>query len=264
MLINRPDKIFPRREVVIAGIECTVERKNTRTLRIYIKPPDGKVLVTAPFLYTERQIKSFVSSKADWIRKHQERLRGRSSQARMALDYVSGETLYFWGKPYDLEVIEEAGRKRGKMVLDPEPVFRFNDPEDSRLNAAEDSAHGRAVLVVPAGSTVEQREQLVKRKYKELLEPAAESVLEFWSEQTGLKYSSWHSRYMKTRWGSLSVKDRRVCLNIRLAEKPEICLIYVALHEIAHVKEANHGPRFKAILSEYMPKWREAEKILKR
>ena len=88
-------------------------------------------------------------------------------------------------------------------------------------------------------------------------------MLKFWSDKTGLQFSEWHSRYMKSRWGSLSVKDRRVCLNTRLAEKPEACLIYVALHEIAHVKEANHGPRFKAILDKYMPDWRAAEKLLK-
>ena len=68
---------------------------------------------------------------------------------------------------------------------------------------------------------------------------------------------------MKTRWGSLSIRNRRVDLNTRLAEKPEICLLYVALHEVAHVKAADHGPVFKAILTEYMPSWRGAEKILK-
>ena len=88
-------------------------------------------------------------------------------------------------------------------------------------------------------------------------------ILDFWSDKTGLRYASWHSRFMKSRWGSLTIQDRKVCLNIRLAEKPEICLMYVALHEVAHVKEANHGPRFKAILTENMPSWREAEKILK-
>ena len=118
-------------------------------------------------------------------------------------------------------------------------------------------------MTVPPGTTFEQREQLVKKKNKELLEKEAGRVLAFWSEQTGLGFSTWSTRYMTTRWGSLTVKERRVHLNTRLAEKPEICLIYVALHEIAHVKEANHGPRFKAILDKYMPDWREAERILK-
>ena len=276
MLINRPDKLFARRKVTIDGIECTIERKNTRRLNLYIKPPNGEVLVTAPHFYTERQIISFVTGKADWIRKHQERLRSKSSQSRMALDYVSGETLFFWGKPYELEVVEDAERKRGKLILEPAPVFGVSDDELIRYCKAGSSAgcivnnngtgsgvRGRAVLLMPLASTKEQREHLIKKKYKELLEPEAERVLAFWSGMTGLGFSSWHSRYMKSRWGSLSIREKRVCLNIRLAEKPEICLIYVALHEIAHVKEANHGPGFKAILDRYMPDWRMAEKILK-
>lgn len=280
LMFNKPDKLFNCRHMVIAGIDCTIERKNTRRLHIYVKPPDGEVLVTAPLLYTEREIKSFVTSKADWIRKHQNRMRSKPLQARMALEYVTGDTLYFWGRPYELIVVENDSVKRGKLLLDPEPVFGVSDEElisfrkagtesysrasgNRRCAGEDDRCSYQAKLIIPPGSTREQREHLVKKKYKELLEKEAGCVLAFWEEQTGLEYYEWHSRYMKTRWGSLSVKDRRVCLNTRLAEKPEICLIYVALHEIAHVKEANHGPRFKAILDQYMPDWREAEKMLK-
>ena len=236
----------------IAGIDCVIERKNIRRLSIYIKPPDGEVIVRVPVFTTMREVESFVSSKAEWIRKHQEAMRAKPKQVRMALDYISGETLYFWGKPYGLSVEVDGAAKRGKLVLDPEPAFGNNS-----------STHGNAILIMPQGNTYEQRERLVKKKYKELLDHEAERVLTYWSERTGLEYSSWHSRYMKSRWGSLSVRDRRVCLNTRLAEKPEICLTYVALHEIAHIREANHGPRFKAILDEYMPGWREVQKMLK-
>ncbi len=292
MLISRPDKIFTKRVLTIAGIRCTVERKNIKRLNLYVKPPDGEVLVTAPFLYTERQIISFITAKADWIRKHQERIRSKAPQSRRALEYVTGETLFFWGKPYRLTVIEDPSVKRGKILLEPEPVFEISgsgskeapseksgkvlmgpEPkfrsgmsghdEEFWDKAGEKSDPARAVLMVPEGSTHEQREQIVRKKYKQLLEQEAPRILDLWSERTGLEYSSWHSRYMVSRWGSLIVKDRRVCLNTRLAEKPEICLIYVALHEIAHVKEANHGPKFKEILNKYMPDWKLAEKILK-
>lgn len=267
-----------RENRVIAGISCLIERKRIKRLHLYIKPPDGDVLVTAPLLCPNSEIEAFVESKAGWIRKHQERLRGRAPQARMALNYETGEVLFFWGKPYRLTVIEDPAAKRGKILLDPEPEFSIRNEDMERAcseaaagqfkTAAGDecrkpSTERAAVLKVPAGSTFEQRERLVKKKYKELLEMEAERILDHWSERTGLRYSSWHSRYMKSRWGSLSVRDKRVCLNTRLAEKPEICLIYVALHEIAHVKEPNHGPRFKAILDEYMPDWRTAERILK-
>ena len=236
---------------------------------MYVKPPDGRVLVTAPFLYTEREIKSFVTAKADWIRKHQERIRSKSAQSRRALEYKTGETLYFWGRPYRLTVIEDPAAKRSRLELDPKPEFTIDDTKlklfrhPGSLTKPLNNEQNCAVMVVPSGSTHEQREQLVKNKYKQLLDQEAERVLAFWSEQTGLEYSSWHSRYMVSRWGSLIIKTKRVCLNTRLAEKPEICLIYVALHEIAHVQEPNHGPRFKAILDKYMPDWREAERILK-
>ena len=271
-ILNRqkmPKKATSEQRSVL-GIEYTLERKRIKRLHLYVKPPDGEVLVTAPLLMPDHEIESFIAGKVDWIRKHTARFRERPAQANMSLEYKTGEILYFWGVPYRLSVIEEAGREKGRMTIDPAPSFNVSDDELKSyctikhvVRFRDEAVRGSAVLTVPAGSTFEERERIVKRKYKEILEDEAEHILDFWSDRTGLKYSSWHSRYMKTRWGSLLVQDRRVCLNTRLAEKPEVCLIYIALHEIAHVKEANHGAGFKAILNEYMPCWRDAERILK-
>ena len=258
------------------GISYDLERKRITGVHLYIKPPDGSVLVTAPFLMPQSEIDSFIISREDWIRKHVQRFSDRPLQSKMALVYETGETLYFWGRPYTLKVISEKGRTHGKIDLKPEPSFDVTDRElkdfttqsldmlKASWTAFDDAEEpGEVILTVPAGSTLTQRESIVRRKYKALLENEAERILDFWSDITGLSYASWHSRFMKSRWGSLTIRDRKVCLNIRLAEKPAICLIYVALHEVAHVKEANHGPCFKAILTEHMPSWRDAEKILK-
>ncbi len=253
------------------GIRYTLKRKNIRKSHLYVKP-DGSVTVTAPLLYPAKDADGFVESKAGWILKNQEKFRRRPAQENLALRYVSGETLFFWGRPYVLEAVEEAGRKRAGLELIPEPVFSLA-AEDMELirngklaveRCIPDAEPGRAVLRIPAGSTEEQRERTVKRKYKELLDGVAGSMLDFWAEETGLRYSEWHSRYMTSRWGSLSVRDRRVCLSTRLSERPEVCLLYVALHETAHIKEADHGPGFKAVLDRYMPGWRDAERLLKR
>lgn len=254
----------------VFGIEYTLERKRIKRLHLYVKPPDGEVLVTAPLMMSDYEIERFIADKADWIRKHTAKFRERPAQAKMSLEYKTGEILYFWGVPYRLTVVEEAGRKKGRMTIDPAPSFSVSDDElegyckiEHIVRFSDETVRGIVYLTVPAGSTFQERERIVKRKYKEILEGEAERILDFWSYRTGLRYSSWHSRYMKTRWGSLLVQDKRVCLNTRLAEKPEVCLIYIALHEIAHVKEANHGAGFKAILNKYMPCWRDAERILK-
>lgn len=260
-----------RQEILeTSGIRYLLERKRITRMHMYVRPPEGEVLVTAPVGYPLHEIESFVSGKADWIRKHQAKMREKPLQNRLALRYETGETLYFWGKPYRLEVISEEGRSRSRMDMYPAPSFGVSREDIARYRylkdadpEPEDMEEGKVILIVPSGSSFEDRERAVKRKYREILEKEAGWVLDFWCRETGLSISSWHSRYMKTRWGSLSIRNRRVDLNTRLAEKPEICLIYVAFHEVAHVKVADHGPRFKAILTEYMPSWRGAEKILK-
>ena len=123
LLRNRKKKTASKEKRSVSGISYTLERKQITRLHLYVKPPYGEVLVTAPVTYTDSEIESFIISKADWIRKHAEKFRERPAQAKMALRYESGEVLYFWGKPYVLTVIEEPERKRSRLVLDPEPEF---------------------------------------------------------------------------------------------------------------------------------------------
>lgn len=277
---NRAGKAAAVEQREVRGIVFTLERKRIKRVHLYVMPPDGSVLVTAPVMYPASDIDSFVISKEEWIDKHRRKYLERPPQARACLKYRTGDILYFWGRPYRLEVTEEEGRARGRTEVMPVPDFRLSDNDLELLTVLDDekagiiteenagtedeNIYGTVELSIPPGTSVEYREKLIHSLYRKIMEPQAERILSFWSDKTGLRFTSWHSRFMKTRWGSLSVQKKRVCLNIRLAEKPEICLVYVALHEVAHVKEANHGPAFKSILSRHMPSWRFAEKLLKK
>lgn len=53
------------------------------------------------------------------------------------------------------------------------------------------------------------------------------------------------------RWGSCSSHDRTIRLSDRLHAMPQWVVDYVLLHELAHLIEANHGPRFHALLAEF-------------
>lgn len=68
---------------------------------------------------------------------------------------------------------------------------------------------------------------------------------------------------MVSRWGSCNVKTGRICINVQLAAQPPECLEYVVVHELCHLREANHGPRFHALLDAYLPHWRDAERKLR-
>ncbi len=58
----------------VGGILVTISRRPIKNINIYIKPPNGEVLVTAPRYMSEARVLAFVEEKADWIRVHQKRM----------------------------------------------------------------------------------------------------------------------------------------------------------------------------------------------
>lgn len=64
------------------------------------------------------------------------------------------------------------------------------------------------------------------------------------------------------RWGSCTVKDR-VHFNWRLIKAPMFVIDYVIVHELAHLMEANHTPRFWNIVRARVPTSEKAKGWLK-
>ena len=83
-----------------------------------------------------------------------------------------------------------------------------------------------------------------------------------WEPIMGVKAGELAYRNMKSRWGSCQPSTGRICINIRLALFPPECLEYVVVHELCHLLEPGHGPRFKALMDAFIPNWREAKKKL--
>jgi predicted metal-dependent hydrolase len=58
-------------------------------------------------------------------------------------------------------------------------------------------------------------------------------------------------RNMKARWGSCTMADRTIRLSHRLQPMPSWVIDYVLMHELAHLLEPGHGPRFWAWVNRY-------------
>jgi len=70
-------------------------------------------------------------------------------------------------------------------------------------------------------------------------------------------------RKMTSRWGSCTAKTRRIRINAALEYCPRECLEYVVVHELAHLRECNHSPRFWAIVASALPDYKARQTLTK-
>jgi predicted metal-dependent hydrolase len=221
--------------LVISGIPIEVRKKNIKNMHLYVKPPNGNVTVSAPLAMSDEAIERFVRTKASWIKKQVAKFENQSRQSER--EYVSGETIYVWGKQYYLQT-EYGGKNALRLSSD------------------------KAVLTVRKESTPEQREAFVREWYRGLLKAEIARLLPYWEKSTGLKSTGWQTKYMTTRWGTCNTKTGKIWLNLQLAKKTPECLEYVIIHELVHLVEKSHNERFVSLMDKYMPMWREVKATL--
>ena len=74
--------------------------------------------------------------------------------------------------------------------------------------------------------------------------------------------SKFYVQHMKTKWGSCNPAAGTIRLNTELAKKPRECLEYIVLHEMVHLLEPTHGPKFVKLMDLFMPSWRATRDLL--
>lgn len=92
--------------------------------------------------------------------------------------------------------------------------------------------------------------------WRSVVEACVPALIEAWEPIMGVRAGKLAYRNMTSRWGSCQPATGRICINVRLALYPPECLEYVVVHELCHLLERGHGPRFKALMDTYMPDWR--------
>lgn len=99
----------------------------------------------------------------------------------------------------------------------------------------------------------------------EALKARARAVLPgkiaFWSEQMGVAPAGFRVTAARKRYGSCGATNR-LCFSCFLMNCPEEAVELVVVHELCHIREKNHGPRFYALLERFLPDWKERKKLL--
>ncbi|MEG0072372.1 MAG: SprT family zinc-dependent metalloprotease [Raoultibacter sp.] len=101
------------------------------------------------------------------------------------------------------------------------------------------------------------------RAWRQQVEREVPALIARWEPVIGVTSHAVVYRSMSSRWGSCNPRTGRICINIQLAAYPAQCLEYVVVHELCHLLEGGHGPRFKALMTHFLPDWKQRRALLK-
>ena len=226
MASSNPEKY----EFQVRGIPVEVVRKAIRNLHLGVYPPHGHVRVASPLHLDDEAVRLAVVSRLGWIRRKQAEFQRQERQSRR--EFVSGESHYFAGRRYRLDVIRQAGRPRIRLLNNRTMALRISPDADWSA-----------------------REAVLNRWYRRQLREQLPDLLATWEPKVGVQVNETRIRKMKTLWGSCNADAKRIWLNLELVKKPVTCLAFVLVHEMTHLLERHHNDRFYALMSQFMPQW---------
>ena len=223
-------------QIDMDGISIEIVRKPIKHMYMRACATSGDIRVTAPLKMPLHTIQNHLSSKRDWIDKVRTRIARRTKPCPIKME--SGEHIPFLGETYPLMIHGHAAVNR--LMIDDSGVmhcFTKTTSHDDRVKS-------------------------LHNWYKQQMQALLPELIQKWELIIGVSVLSWGIKPMKTRWGSCNVVARRISLNLHLIKSPLQCLEYVLVHELVHLLEANHSPRFYALMTRFMPAWKAHQKQL--
>lgn len=225
--------------MIIGNLEALVVHKPVKHLHLSVLPPSGKVRVTAPLDTKDDQVRVFLTTKLVWIRKQQAKFLEQRRQAQRR--YISGETYYYLGQPYQLRV--------EKVVDKAEVILKGKDI---------------MVLRVETKASPQRKEQIMAAWYRFKFKELLNDLIPKWQKKLKVQPKHWRIQRMKTRWGTCNPNSGRILLNLELIKKPVECIEYVLVHEWLHLVEPKHNDNFVKLLTTHLPKWKHTRDELNR
>ncbi|GCA47603.1 hypothetical protein KGO5_00010 [Sinorhizobium sp. KGO-5] len=187
--------------------------------------------LTVPEGLPEREVSAFLTRHQGWLMTKLARFSGES-------ELEDGGTILVRGVAHR---IERTGRLRGlteALVIGEEAVLRVGGAEEH-----------------------------LRRRIADYLKKEARSELErlvaVYAGRTGSRARSLSLKDTRSRWGSCSAEGD-LSFSWRIAMAPPKVIAYLAAHEVAHLQEMNHGPRFWALCESLCPETKDARHWLKR
>ncbi|HEX8785277.1 MAG TPA: SprT family zinc-dependent metalloprotease [Telluria sp.] len=216
-------------------------RRSARRSHGFMINDDG-LHVTSPRGSNLADIENAIRAKQRWIltklfeRSERQVMRGK----QQTVEWVDGAKLPYLGGDLTLRLQEAA---RSHCTFDA-------DTRELRLGVAP-------------GLVEWQIRERVKLWFQDEARRLFGERLDLYAPRVGVSYNTYAISSAGTRWGSCTVAGN-IRLNWKLIHYPLALLDYVVIHELAHLREMNHSPRFWAVVGEVFPDYDGAKAALRK
>ncbi|MCX6372261.1 MAG: SprT family zinc-dependent metalloprotease [Actinobacteria bacterium] len=212
--------------------------RRRRTIGISVSR-EGELRVLAPVGVPARKLESTVRAKLPWVRRKFAEFEALGPPPP-PLRFVAGERLPYLGRAYRLVIVDADDRPGAPVAL-----------RRGRFELVRDlDGEARAAFVNWYTKRARARIGARVAHYAPLVNAAPSGVV---VRDLG-----------KRRWGVCDARTRLVSFHWELVLQPPELVDYVVVHELTHLHEPNHGPRFWQRVAAVMPDWQRRRGTLSR
>lgn len=219
-------------------IEYQLTRRAGKTASICVER-DGSVSVKVPESYDEDRLEQLLEAKRYWIYRHLATWEDLNA-ARVSREYANGEGFLYLGRSYRLRIVR--GQKEPLLLKG--GYFLIRSLDDTEKDA---STYLTSVF---------------KGFYRERGQEWIPERVAYFAPKLGVSPARVRVMELGHRWGSCS-PEGGLNFHWKCMMAPLSILDYLVVHELAHLKHANHTPAFWDALDKIMPDYHERKAWLR-
>ena len=221
---------FPAETLILMEFAYTVTHSRRKKIALIVER-DGSIVVRAPLHTSEEAIRQAVESRKFWLyQKTRHPLKYPLEPVRK--EFVTGESLLYLGRHYRLEVVDE-------------PLEGIVFSAGFRISRRQRSEAG---TLLKAWYITQARKRFTRRA-------------DYFAKSLGVAYNEVKVVEMRFRWGSCT-PNNHLNFNWRLIKAPSFVVDYLIVHELAHLRVANHTPEFWNVVAVQIPEYLKAREWL--
>ena len=221
------------KKLVVEGLDITIKyRKGMKNIYLRVEK-NGDIVVKSPLRMPNYIIKKLIHDNIAELKRRQNNSINNSSKKR---EYKTGETYFVFGQELPVEVVKS---NKNTLIITEDKI----------------------VLVVKDEN--QDREKIFQKGIREKLRQQSLYFIKKYELIMNVKANELRIKKMKTRWGTCNLEAKRIWINEELVKYPISCLEHIVVHELTHLLEINHTPRFYKLLEYYYPEYRQNDILIK-